>query len=271
MQATNISSPGEPISWRIDATGTTKTAPKTVVYTQDWTAPAGADASAGTYSGTTRIKVDASAEPADDSANFEVAVAPSPFTLTVPAPVTQPFPCLTDPCCASTPLFPVTPPWADASPFNPGQAADLNVILLAVIYVMFAGATTDIAEYQKLYQQVALLVNPNATPTSDVLNQDAQAVKQMLADLCCSLLYPGPTCQGEPHGVVIGCATINGREIERLDPWSGRRWVMHYPLWSYWGAQFGLVPPDVLASRVFSFICCVAGLKLPNVTPTGGG
>ena len=116
-------------------------------------------------------------------------------------------------------------------------------------------------------------MDPNAT-TPEALNQETQAVQQLLADLCCSLLYPGPVCHGEPHGVVIGCASISSGQIERVDPWSGRRWVMHYPLWSYWGAQFGLVPPDVLASRLFSFICCVAGLKPPSFVslrpePTG--
>jgi hypothetical protein len=87
----------------------------------------------------------------------------------------------------------------------------------------------------------------------------------MLTDLCCSLLYPGPSCEGEPHGVVIGCASVRGGRIERVDPWSGRRWVMHYPLWSYWGEQFGIVPADVLASRLFSFICCVAGMKVAGL------
>ena len=52
-------------------------------------------------------------------------------------------------------------------------------------------------------------------------------------------------------------------EIERIDPWGGRRWVMHYPLLSYWGEQFGIVPPDVLASRIFALICCLARLERP--------
>jgi hypothetical protein len=138
-----------------------------------------------------------------------------------------------------------------------------------VTYVLLAGATaqnaTNVGALTALYQKIALLVNPNAT-SSDALNQETQAVQQLLTDLCCALLYPGPECHGDLHGVVIGCATISGQVIERVDPWSGRRWVMHYPLWSYWGAQFGLVPPDVLASRLFSFICCIAGLKPPNVT-----
>src|SRR5207244_2994314 len=98
------------------------------------------------------------------------------------------------------PLFPVPPPWADANPFKPGQAADLNVILLAVTYVLLAGATTqnatNVGALTALYQKVALLVNPNAT-SAEALNQETQAVQQLLRDLCCALLYPGPECHGE--------------------------------------------------------------------------
>jgi hypothetical protein len=276
MTATNISLPNQgvnqPISWQIDAAQslTGQHFVQAVYTVENWTAPAGAEAPGGTYSGTATITLSAYGEafsPENFMITFQIAVAPMPISLTVPA--TQPFPCLTDPCCGTMPLFPVPPPWADANPFKPGQAADLDVIVLAVIYVLLAGATaqnaTNVGGLTKLYQQIALLVNPNAT-SPDALNQETQAVQQLLATLCCALLYPGPECQGELHGVVIGCATISGQVIERVDPWSGRRWVMHYPLWSYWGAQFGLVPPDVLASRLFSFICCIAGLKPPNVT-----
>jgi len=276
MPATHISLPSQgtnqPISWQLDAAG--QEALAAAVYTvQDWTAPAGAEAPGGTYSGTTAVTVTAYrvAAGAESAVYFQVAVAPTPVTLTVPPPA--PFPCLTDPCCGATPLFPVPPPWADANPFKPGQAADLEVILLGVTYVMLAGAiaqnNANAARLTTLYLAVARLVDPNATTLGGLI-QETRAVQQMLSDLCCSLLYPGPSCHGEPHGVVIGCASISGGQIERVDPWGGRRCVMHYPLWSYWGAQFGVVPPDVLASRLFSFICCVAGLKSLNFASLKG-
>jgi hypothetical protein len=277
MPATNISLPGpgatQPISWQLNAGGLPNRTATTTYTVQNWTAPSGAEAPGGTYSGSTTITVAAYdlVASADRGVYFQVSVAPSPVTLTMPPPAA--FPCLTDPCCGSTPLFPVPPPWADANPFKPGQAADLDVILLAVTYVLLAGAiaqdNANTATLRTLYEAVARLVDPNVT-TLDGLNQETQAVQQLLSDLCCSLLYPGPSCHGEPHGVVIGCASISGSQIERVDPWSGRRWVMHYPLWSYWGAQFGLVPPDVLASRLFSFICCVAGLKPPGFASLKG-
>ena len=256
VQSPQQSGANSPISWQCIVPSTAETYTFVV---DSWTAPA---PSGGQYSGTTTISIAASINEHQNT-TLNITVSATPVTLSAPTP----FPCLTDPCCGSSPLFPVTPPWADANPLVPGQAADLYVILLAVIYVMAAGAAAqnspNATAYATLYQKIVPLVDPNAT-SAGVLNRDTQAMQQMLADLCCSLLYPGPSCHGEPHGVVIGCATIVGREIERVDPWSGRRWVMHYPLWSYWGAQFGLVPPDVLASRLFSFICCVAGLKLPG-------
>jgi hypothetical protein len=255
------------ISWTVNAAGEHA---QTVYTLSNWTMPAGPAAADGVYSGSTAITVTAySVE--DKQVYFRVDIAPSQVTLTKPP--TAPFPCLGDACCGTTPLFPVSPPWADASPFKPGQAADLDVILMAVLYVLIAGEVargeTINPAVIDLYAKVAQLVDPNASAPA-VLDSDTEALRRMLSDLCCSLLYPGPSCDGEPHGVVIGCASVRGGRIERVDPWSGRRWVMHYPLWSYWGEQFGIVPADVLASRLFSFICCVAGLKGPAGSPTAG-
>lgn len=235
---------------------------ETYTYVVDnWAAPA---PSGGTSSGTTTISL---ATSINELSEFKLNITVAPTQVSLSTPAATSFPCLTDPCCGSTPQFPVTPPWADANPFRPDQAGDLNVIGLAVLYILAAGTAAqnspDASGFAALYQQLLKTVDPNAT-TSDIVNRDTQALQQLLADLCCSLLYPGPECHGEPHGVVIGCAMISGREIERVDAWSGRRWVMHYPLLSYWRAQFGIVPPDVLASRLFSFICCAAGLKPPS-------
>src|SRR5262249_40189382 len=75
-----------------------------------------------------------------------------------------------------------------------------------------------------------------------------------------------PTCHCDPHGVVIGCAVIDECDVDFIDPWGGRRWVVLYPLLSYWGQQLGFMPLDVFASKLFSFICCLSGVRLP--TPT---
>ena len=203
----------------------------------------------------------------------------SPFiisgTVTATASSTvaiTPFPCLTDPCCpaGTKPLFPVTPPWADANPFNPTEAADLKVLELAFAFALAVGYDvqgnkTGVKEAFRAYFVVAESLNPSFTfgDTSTFLI----ATEQLLSDWCCSILYPGPSCQGDPHGVVIGCVTVNSDgNISRIDPWSGRRWVVTYPLLSYWGEQIGVVPPDLLASKLFSVVCCLAGLGASLLT-----
>jgi hypothetical protein len=186
----------------------------------------------------------------------------------------EPFPCLTDPCCVEKPLFPCTIPWAHENPFNPGQPAGPKVIGLAVMYSLLAGqiASADSDENEvsskvrvaaELYRMTARLLDRKFDEPNE-LERVTIAVQQLLSDWCCSFLYPGPCCEGEPHGVVIGCAVVCGGEIKRIDPWGGRRWVMHYPLLSYWGEQFGILPPDALASRIFGLICCLARLERPS-------
>ena len=88
----------------------------------------------------------------------------------------------------------------------------------------------------------------------------ADQLKKLLADWCKVSLYPGPRCQGEPHGVVIGCALVAGGDVQGVDPWGGRRYVVHYPLLAHWGAMFGIAPLDLTAQRFFTLLCCLAGL-----------
>ena len=66
--------------------------------------------------------------------------------------------------------------------------------------------------------------------------------------------------EGAAVSVVIGCAVIEGGTISHIDPFGGRRHVIHYPLLSHWGAQFGLAPLDITASTFFSKICCLGSL-----------
>jgi hypothetical protein len=91
------------------------------------------------------------------------------------------------------------------------------------------------------------------------------ALKRLLEGWCDGLLWTGPQCCGEPHGVVIGCAVVEGGAIQSIDPFGGRRHVVHYPLLEHWGAQFGLAPLDVTASRFFSKLCCLGALPALGV------
>ena len=94
------------------------------------------------------------------------------------------------------------------------------------------------------------------------------ALQRLFEAWCRALLYPGPKCRCEPHGAVIGCVTVDGGVIQGVDPWGGRRWVVHYPLLAYWGQQFGIMPPDAIASKLFHLICCLAGIGATR-PPTG--
>jgi hypothetical protein len=186
-------------------------------------------------------------------------------------------PCFSDPYCGDQPRFAVFPPFLHVNPFNPSMPADPAVIALAILYAWFAIevnrnqdqasvtlATPRLKLAASSYFAASRLlfdVSPNAG-TSNL----AGALKRLLAAWCKSLLYPGPQCEGDPHGVVIGCATIAGGAIQGIDPWGGRRWVVHYPLIEYWGRQFGIAPPDLIASKLFDLICCVARLTVPDPT-----
>lgn len=81
--------------------------------------------------------------------------------------------------------------------------------------------------------------------------------------ICDALLYPGPACQGDPHGVVIGCAMVAGGDIQALSPYDGRRIALRYPQVRFWFEQLGLVPPDVLIQRILALLCGGCGEAEP--------
>lgn len=267
------SAPGS-ISWQVTLTNPRALWDKQwrAAYTVNWNAPAGSTAASGTYQGTSSVQFGVVF-----AKSFDLAVTITTHaTLTVPS-VRKPFPCLNDTCCPDKPLFSVFPPWADDNPLDPGHAADPKILALALVYALLAGTTSQessedgatnarVSLAARLYEAVAALLDPAASKDPAQLSRMTLAVQQLLNDWCCSFLYPGPSCDGEPHGVVIGCATVSSGEIQSISPWGGRRWVMHYPLLAYWGEQFGIVPPDVLASRLFSVICCLGNLPAPGRT-----
>jgi hypothetical protein len=66
--------------------------------------------------------------------------------------------------------------------------------------------------------------------------------------------------------VVIGSVTVEAGNIADINPWGGRRYVVHYPLLAHWGEQLGIVPLDVMVSRLMSMVCCVAAIPFPDFT-----
>ena len=186
-------------------------------------------------------------------------------------------PCLDESCsCGSGPArFPVFPPFLHDDPAHPGSAVDWKILLAAAAYAYYAmvqqrsqnsstGAQDpQLALARAIYLVLLVVLFGSGLKIADLLRL-TQALLCLFRDWCKALLYPGPSCTGDPHGVVIGCATINSGRIVDVDPWGGRRWVVHYPLLSYWGQQFGMVPFDVFASRLFGMICCIARLPVPT-------
>jgi hypothetical protein len=191
-------------------------------------------------------------------------------------------PCLNEACDPDgRPRFPVPPPWLHEDPTQPGKAADPKVIILAIVYgwlamimardkigtphaVSSAQFTVAVAIYRAIWKLFF------ATEPDTDRYRLTDALQRLLQAWCRGLLYPGPKCLCDPHGVVIGCATVSGGTIQGVDPWGGRRWVVHYPLLAHWGQQFGITPPDALASKFFDFICCVGHLPAPRVPRRDG-
>ena len=81
------------------------------------------------------------------------------------------------------------------------------------------------------------------------------ALKQLLERLCCELLWTGPECCCDPHGVVIGCVVVEGGTIQHIDPFGGRRWVIHYPLLAHYAARSSASRRSTSRCRVSSRSC----------------
>ena len=200
-----------------------------------------------------------------------VKVRPLPFTTDY---------CSGEPCAPhakndSTPVL----PWLHRDPTHSKAAADPKVMLLATL----GGWLT-----QMLRREAAGTAHEITTPRREIAEgiyhlawvllfgvsgradsaELGGALKRLLEAWCEELLWKGPQCHGGPHGVVIGCAQLEGGTIQRVDPFGGRRHVVHYPLITHWAAQFGIAPPDISIARFFSQLCCVAGLAAPSAEAT---
>ncbi len=107
------------------------------------------------------------------------------------------------------------------------------------------------------------------------LDADAEAklnalVQKLFSELCAGLVYPGPRCYEEHHGVYLGSIEFskNGG-IKRFSPWEYRRHVLTGPLLNHWLGQFGFAPIDMVAGRMAQWICCLAKNPLPMAAQQG--
>jgi hypothetical protein len=181
---------------------------------------------------------------------------------------------------AGAALFDPTPvlPWTHADPARESAAGDPKALILAALggwlAEMTAGEQDPSNPYFRssrreigdtIYRLAWLLlfgVPRRADPA-----RISGSLQKLLAAWCDEFLWKGPRCCGDPHGVVIGCALVDAGTIQAIDPFGGRRYVVHYPLLEHWGSQFGLAPLDSVAMRFFSRICCIA--SLPQVGGDG--
>lgn len=258
-----------------DAAGDTFSAPETEIDLTNLTP--------GGWRGTPWGKAHANQVPST-STRMVLHVEVQPTDVAVRRPKgPSPWPCGTEECDPEgRPLFSVTPPWLHEDPANPGQAADPKVLVLAVFYAWLAsemarnGPNTPAAVQRPQLEIATSLYKATwkafyATVPDTEVYQYSDALQRLFQAWCRSFLYPGPKCECggcgcEPHAVVIGCAMVDAGEIQMVDPWGGRRWVIHYPILSYWGQQFGIMPLDAIASRFFHLICCISGLPGPKGT-----
>jgi hypothetical protein len=167
-------------------------------------------------------------------------------------------------------------PWLHADPAHPAAAGDPKVLVLAALAAWLesmlvreqAGTRDEILSPRREIAQViyraAWLLLFGVSEGADAAALGC-ALRRLLEAWCDALLWKGPHCCGDPHGVVIGCTVVEGGRIREVDPFGGRRYVVHYPLLEHWGAQFGLAPLDVTAARFFSKLCCLAGLPALGV------
>ena len=232
----------------------------------------------------TRIKVTIVVLPPPGALSMKLAVEIGPSTVDAANPTTPTFPCLSEACDPNGRLrFPVAIPWLhpDPNPLTPNEAADPKVIVLAILYALSVskivqsgpGATEVVRNEQAAVAAALNLAAWRLLYGNVAVNEQVdlvEALRKLFVAWCKALLYPGPRCECgcDPHGVVVGCALVEGGTIRMVDPWGGRRWVVHYPLLTYWGKQFGIQPLDALASKFFDLICCVAHLY-PSRNGTG--
>ncbi len=94
--------------------------------------------------------------------------------------------------------------------------------------------------------------------------QAERCLRQLFQEWCAEFNYRGPRCHGNLHGIYLGCVKVSRKgKILCFDEWAHRRYVLTGPLLTHWTGLFGVAPMDVMATRLASWICCVA--RTPDV------
>jgi hypothetical protein len=153
----------------------------------------------------------------------------------------------------------------------------LGSLLLLFLHGYLAGAdTNDVSPQSRLmasyalYNAAAWLWDVDLSSLGDeALTEVSNTINQAAQDLCHGLLYPGPRCRDDIHGVYLGeiAMTANGT-VAGFSPWLCRREVLTGPLLNWWLCQFGFPPLDVKVNQIAWDNC--ETIKRNDVLSTAG-
>jgi hypothetical protein len=159
---------------------------------------------------------------------------------------------------------------------DPADGARIaRTLLLSGIYAMLSELVARNSRYQLAASYLYAIawyalfgVNPTA-PVPDALKRQLTALITRLYERWCNgLVYPGPRCSDEHHGIYLGCVVLNrDGSLRSLDGWQHRRHVLTGPLIEHWMAQSGIAPLDVIVGRFARALCCLSGVQ-PIALPT---
>lgn len=163
--------------------------------------------------------------------------------------------------------------------FNTDPACAVKTLLLAALCGWFKGllGTTACSPEQDLHPTrvaIAWLVCWLAWRLlwkidirEDQAMQAERCLKKLFEEWCAEFHYKGPRCEHYKHGIILGCVQVDPKKgtILCFDEWKHRRYVLTGPLLTHWTGLFGIAPLDVMATRLASWICCVA--RSPQTAP----
>lgn len=95
-----------------------------------------------------------------------------------------------------------------------------------------------------------------ANADDGVLGEVSTALGELAKDLCDGLLYPGPRCRDDLHGVYLGSGTMSPTgSVLTFSQWGCRREVLTGPLLDWWACQLGVEPLDVIVNDLAAKSC----------------
>lgn len=156
--------------------------------------------------------------------------------------------------------------------FDANPACATRTLLLAAIWGWFNGLTgtapcndppdqpdSTRAAFAALVSWIAWRILWKIDLTAPGAAQAERCLRMLFQEWCREFNYRGPRCRDNHHGIHLGRVTVSRKgRILCFDEWACRRYVLTGPLLTHWTGLFGIAPMDVTATRLASWICCVA-------------